>query len=78
MGMFAKILSAIKILGKGKAMLEAIDDDTDLDGKPEIDELREKYLIAKEQGIALFGTCKDFCAIAAGLISLVATAGEGK
>ena len=74
--MFGSLVKGIKILGKAKASLEAVDDDVDLDGKRELDELKESFDNIVHLGKEIIAELKKGWAIAAALIDHVAKAGE--
>lgn len=73
--MFGAIVKSIKILGKAKASLEAVDDDVDLDGKRELDELKECFDNLVHLGKEVVAELKKGWSIAAALIDHVAKAG---
>lgn len=64
MGLVKGLLKGIKIAGKAKAAIDALDDDTDLDGVKEVDELKAKVPAIKAKAEALLVQCKE--ALAAG------------
>lgn len=79
--MFAGIVKAVKVVGVAKAMLDSVDDDVDLDGVSEVDELKGKFescvKLGKqfvELGKRLFAELKDAWVIVLGLINHVAKA----
>lgn len=91
--MFKMILTGIKVFGSGKAALEAVDDDVDLDGVKETDELKqsfERMQATASQGVKdgqslfklimekLFPELKLFFSIAQGLVQHVCEAAAGK
>lgn len=78
--MFGFVISAAKYFGKGKAMAEAIDDDVDLDGVSEVDELKGSYHVLlgywNMMLEKMFPELKNFFSIFVGLVNHIAKAGD--
>lgn len=65
---------AIKAAGVVQAKLNALGDDIDLDGKPEMQEIKEKLPVIIEKGKALFVDVKELALLAWSLAKHVAEA----
>ena len=70
--MFAGIIKVIKGCGQVKAALEAVDDDVDLDGKRETEELKECFENLVQLGKEFFAEASKGFRIAVVLIEHVA------
>lgn len=73
--MFKGLVQAIKVVGKAKASLEAIDDDIDLDGHRELDQLKEKFENVVHLFKEMIPEIRDGVAIIVRLVDHVAKAG---
>lgn len=76
--MIKALFKGIKLLGQAKAALEAVDDDVDLDGKSEVDELKESFDELRRLVGEVITETKVFYGLVVLLVEHVAKAARGK